>query len=297
MKKILSIIFVLCVSIAGAGLAQAALLDSWQYTLSSIELSHINNDFAYTYDSNFIDAQGATYRAGAYTHSIEPKYDAPVTGSANFTGQNVALSEQEVLLRYDTTLKDQNYMAAGVPIADLSFSYDVSSVGGEVSMNVAYTLSLYSYYDVHTQSAYVYFNNNQVTATGMNTSMYNGYVYGVLGFNLYVDGRAFTQVTGDDGNTYSGWAINEDTRNNYYDSYVVGADNTALDAKYWTGAFDITSDIVMVNYSLFAFNEFDSPRFVATYMHTSTTPTPEPATMLLMGAGLAGLGFGVRRKK
>ncbi len=298
MKKVLGIITSIFLLSTSASQLHAAALESWNYTLSNIQLSEINTDFGYKYESNFVDKHGITYHAGGYAHSIEPKHDKDVSGQHTTPSIGVNNVGNDVLLRYDTSLKQTTDSGTSTKIANLSFTYSIDFAGnGTNSLSLTYTLPLYSYYDATTETSYVYFADNEVSTTGKTTYTDGNNLYVALGFNLYVDGRALSQQTDANGVTYSGWAINADTRNNTYDSYVVGENNTSTGEKYWKGSFDITSDFYMLSYPLVTGAALEQPMFKATYLNENTAaPTPEPATMLLMGIGLAALGFSVRSK-
>ncbi len=289
MKKLVSSLLLTGLVMIGASQAQAALLTDWTYNLSSVALENINTDFATvgsTTDTNNVTKDNATFESGSYGITLSP--NGGYGGTFGFSGDNTSAStnDDDKLLNQITT-DGTSTSTPATKIADLVFTYEVVAVGNDsVKMTVNYSIPLYTYYSAETNTAYVYYNNSEVKGQGATSITHDGYAYGVTGIGLFVDGRALIGLPGAEGdeNLYTGWAINPDTINNNYSEYVVGGDNTDtyLGSKGENaGKFEITGAFSITN----------------TKITNDPAPTPEPATMLLTGLGLAGMGFIKRRGK
>ncbi len=282
MKKILTTLFCIALLVVSAAQSQAALLTDWTYSLTSVSLENKNTDFV-TDSTN-----GISFNTGSYHVNLtEGTINESSTGNLAFTGDNSSASSEEGnSLLSQTTDNNPLQSTPATKLADLTFSYTVVSQDNpNVFMDITYTIPLYTYYDSSTQTAYVYYNNSEVSTKGATAITHDGYKYGITGVGLFVDDRALVSLPGAEGDTnlYTGWAINTDTMKNNYSEYVVGEDNSEyyLGAKDNAGEFNITGIFSITN----------------TAVTPPPAPTPEPATMLLTGLGLAGMGFMKRRGK
>ncbi len=269
----------------GASSAHAALLENWTYELSSTSLTNFNTNFV-TVGTAANGKQNMTFTSGFYTTTIDP--NGTFNGSFGFSEDKTSASTpQNTYLVNTSSVATGNDVANATPatkLADLMFTYRVASVDEPgVWMEIDYTIPLYTYYDAKTETAYVYYNNSEVAGAGATAITHDGYKYGATGIGLFVDGRALESLDGAEGdpNLYSGWAINGDTMTNNYEEYVVGSENNvSTGLKDPSGVFNITG--------IFS--------AVATPVGTDPTPTPEPATLILSGLGLAGISALKRRR-
>ncbi len=279
MKKLMSTLAMVTMLVIGASQAHAALLTNWDYTLSDIKFQNINENFVTVGSDGSLD-----FKTGNY--GIELETGAGKEEQLTFPGDNSSAdSKNDTLVSQITSTDDVAQNTAATKIADITFSYSVVAVDNpNVRMSITYTIPLYTYYDAAAETAYIYYNNNEVSTRGATNFTHDGYAYGITGVGLFVDDRALSTIPSNDGNLYSSWAINDDTIKNNYSEYVVGEDaaNTenSLGAKDTPGLFDITGVLSITN----------------SKVTPDPAPTPEPATMLLMGLGLAGLGFVARRR-
>ncbi len=271
MKKFLGIIVGAVMLMGVAMQAQAALLTEWSYTLVNVELKESANGIATAGENGSFSWEG-----GKYASSVTAK--APANTPVDFTYNGGAYSPQmDSVANQSTELGTDNPSFGTQDLFTLSFSYSVqSSTESNVRMNVTYNIPLQLHYDAATGTEYVFYNANDVSAQGATAITYDGYHYGLTGVGLFIDGVA-TLTTVIDGVTYHGWAINEDSRTNLYDK-----DGKFLGTKDNIGDFNIEAYFSFASTNL---NPGGDP-----------TPTPEPATMILTGLGLAGLGV-IRRRK
>ncbi len=300
MKKIMGTLACGFLLLMGATHANAAFLTDWNYTLSGVGIHDVAYGNEYEYESSYTGAlvKGVTYYSGDYAHTVQSNVSTSTSGSSTITDGISSIGNDRVI-RYDTSMKNSTVSTNGEKITDLSFTYTMTS--GNVSMNVQFTLPLYTYYDAVSETSYVYYNTNEVSMMGKSSVIHDNYLYVALGFNLTVDGRALSEYTSTDGTVYKGWATNEDTRKNYYDDYVVGGTNTSTGVKKdWGGGyyeFFINSSVSMASFSLGTSMPTQYEAALKAAMNPMPAPTPEPATMLLMGLGLLGLGAVARRRK
>ncbi len=283
MKKILSILVCTLVLAAGAMEAKAALLTDWEYDLTSVSLTNFNTDFV-TVGTADNGKDNMSFNSGGYGVTINPNGGSH--GDLTFEGDNSSASStnKDALLNQTTVDSESTSNTPATKLADLTFSYSVvSTENSNVRMTITYTMPLYTFYDADTGTAYVYYNNSEVSTMGATAITHDGYKYGITGVGLFVDDRALVSLPGAEGdpNLYSGWAINEDTMKNNYEEYVVGGDNNvSIGEKTNPGDFKISGVFSIAN----------------SKVTPDPAPTPEPATMLLMGLGLAGLGLVARRR-
>ncbi len=277
MKRLVGSFLLGTMLLVGAGQAQAALLTDWTYKLDSVSLNNPNTDFVTSTDG------AISFNTGSYRVTLDPQ-EGSTAKDLTFSGDDTAASsDAKEQLVNQTTVSGDFVNTSATKLADLTFTYSTWSLADpDVKMNITYTIPLYTFYDRAQETAYVYYNNSEVSTQGATAITEDGYKYGVTGVGLFVDGRAIISFPGgeNDPNLYSGWAINEDTMNNYYDKYVVGGTENVSTGEKAFGQYSITGVFSITN--------------------TKVTPpaaTPEPATMLLMGAGLAGLGFVKRRRQ
>ncbi len=267
----------------GVAQAQAALLTDWAYDLTSVSLTNFNTDFVSVSTADNGKNQ-MNFNSGTYNVTIAPNGGS--AGDLTFSGNDTsANSENNDALLNQTTSDAPLVNTSATKLADLTFSYRVESVENPgVFMDITYTMPLYTFYDATAQTAYIYYNNSEVSTRGATAITYDGFKYGITGVGLFVDDRALVTLPGAEGdpNLYSGWAINEDTMNNNYSEYVVGEDNS----EFFLGAKDNEGDYQISGVFSITNTEVTPP----------PAPTPEPATMLLTGLGLAGLGLVKRRR-
>ncbi len=287
MKKLLSSVLFAALLVVSAGQAQAALLTDWSYDLTKVELTNFNTDFVTKGINPSNGKDTASFNSGAYNVTLAPNGGS--AGGLTFERDNSSASSdyKDALVNQTTTNTDVSSTPA-TKIADLTFSYSVASDSNPgVFMDITYTIPLYTFYDSSTQTAYIYYNNSEVSTKGATAITHDGYKYGITGVGLFVDNRALVSLPGAEGdpNLYSGWAINEDTMNNNFVEYVVGGDNNYAEGNYLgakeEGEFKISGVFSIANNKV----------------TQDPAPTPEPATMLLTGLGLAGMGFMKRRGK
>ncbi len=285
MKRLLSSLLLGSMLLVGAGQAQAnVLLTEWSYDLTSVSLTNFNTPFV-TVGTADNGKDDMTFNSGNYNVNIAPNGGSH--GDLIFTGANTSASSghDDALLNQTTAVA--NFIETpATKLADLTFSYSViSDTNSEVRMSITYTMPLYTFYSENDKTAYVYYNNSDVSTMGATAITHDGYKYGITGVGLFIDNRALVSLPGgeNDPNLYSGWAINADTMANHYSAYVVGEDNSDT----YLGAKDVAGDYRISGVFSIANSKVDTP----------PAPTPEPATMLLMGAGLAGLGFVKRRRQ
>ncbi len=283
MKKLLGIL-VCALTLATVSVqAQAALLTDWKYDLTTVELKNFNSDFVTVSTASNGKDQGS-FNSGKYNITLAPNGGS--AGDLVFTeDDSSASSDNKDALVNQTTENTTTTNTPATKLADLTFSYSVVSESNpKVRMSITYTIPLYTYYDSVHETAYVYYNNSEVATRGATAITHDGYKYGITGVGLFVDNRALISLPGAEGdpNLYTGWAINDDTMNNNYSKYTVGEDNSEfyLGGKTTPGNYAITGVFSIAN----------------TKVNTPPAPTPEPISMLLMGTGLAGLGFINRRR-
>ncbi len=256
MKKILGALVCAVIFATVSVQAQAALLTDWNYDLSDIKLSNVNTDYA------TVNTKGqVNVTVGNYNTTLTIGSD--VNGSLSFTGKDSSADNEgstDTLLNQTTTVTDSPLINTGATkLADLAFTYTMTSDANPLQkLDITYTIPLYTYYDMATETAYIYYDALEVSLKGTTLLDYDGYKYGITGVVQFVDGTPldWVQVPGSDNALNMGWSFDD-------------ADTL------------ITSSISIFN----IYKGSEDP-----------APTPEPATMLLMGAGLAGLGYVKRRR-
>ncbi len=283
MKKLVGSFLCASLLIVGATQAQAAMLTEWTYTLTNAYFTAYDGTplgNSTTFDPN--TPEHIAWSSAKYFNDATMNDAEGATGTLTLVpgtnGEASASLSQSNVLSHGTKDKDPVTGMEHSELIGLAFEYSVRSVENpSVFMKHTYTIQLQTFYDAATGIEYIFYAPGDVSGTGATAITHDGYKYGLTGIGLFVDGRALTGVESSPG--YVGWTINEDTRTYTYDKYVVGATNNEITGtKANFGVFDIDG------------------YFSITATPVGPEPTPEPATMLLTGLGLAGMGFLKRRR-
>ncbi len=260
--------------------AQAALINDWSYDLVDITYTDAHNGtitnngsgyyweaedkFNSTDDKNIFVSQATTTSHDGTVSFTEDSNEAFVNpekvndkGNANSNALNKV---------WDSVTNK--------PLTTLNFAYTVSSATAGVSMEFTYSIPLYttsawSSNGKGNDHSFIYYKPSEITVSGTTSVSFQEYTYNVSDFSYVVAENAMFSI---DSNavTYTGWVINGADRNNgRYGEPILEFD---ID-----GAF-------MLSY------------IEGGVLETAPTPTPEPATMLLTGLGLAGIGAIKRRR-
>ncbi len=276
MKKLLTTLTLGLTLATGVAKAEAAFLANWEYNLVEVSLTNNvgNNISPYNFSSGNYNITLETNGGNSGDLTLAPGKSA--------SSQNGALVNQ--------TSREDAYVetpSPGVFVGNLSFSYTANAVddsGNDIfgtSMKIKYNLPLYTF--SQGDVSYIFYNNDMASTAGSTAITFDGYKYGATGVGLFIDSRSMENFPGTapgDTSLYSGWAINDDTMRNDYSKYVVGGTNNN---DYFLRTKDFGKYVLSGVFSIAA--------------SEVPAPTPEPATMLLTGLGLAGLGAMKRRRK
>jgi hypothetical protein len=119
----------------------------------------------------------------------------------------------------------------------------------------------------------------------VNTAYLLAYGYGV-GLSL----------GGPSGHAVTAWGFEYDSQGNYLGLYITDSDDGATGLKYYNVLFNSSNEQwFLQNY--YGYNTYFIAEVYGLQIKANSEPVPEPATMILFGAGIAGLVASRRRKK
>ncbi len=224
-------------------------------------------DWTYTL-GNTLFVSGGGFNSTVNEHSYELDYTPGTTGSltlnAPVDGGGALIPDSKI---FDLTVTEKP--AGSDPVYSMNymtayFSYSAVAhdpeTGKDIEISAFYEIPFQYYYDGN-GTEYVFYQVSPVGFFTPSLSDVDGtdgeYIYSLGKMQLSVNGAPLETWTADDGSVYAGFAIDDLT-------------SFEFEAKFH------------LNYS--------KPG-------GELTPTPEPATLLLMGIGLASFGFVARCRK
>ncbi len=280
MKKILGALVCMLTLVGGAMEAEASYIADWTYSLDAVK---------------FNGATSLSKPGSLYNHEFKQNIDTTNTGNITLNGPiaggGSVIPTSNAFLDATTTPAATAPSNDPVHIVDymtVTFEYSATAfdpiANKEVRISALYTVPFQYHYDGN-GNEYIFYKSSPLEANVTPNLQAHGYEDGEYKYSLgevhlFVDGNPLVGIGADnplipdeEEGVYVGWVINEETRAQYWD------DNNLL-TKTELGLFNIGGNFHL-NYSK---------------VDNGPAPTPEPATMLLTGLGLAGLGWAKRRR-